>query len=341
MTARTAGQLIGSRVGRRRSHPSCPSGTAPRWRSRRPRVSACAERRRRPAPRGRRASPRPPAAPRGRRTRTRSPLEVVSAAWTPSRSTSSATVRSSAGAPRSTSASRPCHSSAASSSGRPKACRWPWCSTAMRSASRPASPRKWVHSTTVRPCSVASEPIRSMTSRVAAGSRPGGRLVEEQHLGVVQQGPGQRDPLALARSRSPALVVGPVGHAERARAARRRGSAPSPTAQPRIWAVKVRFSRAVSRSSRPAFSVSTPVRRRTSSPSATGSRPSTRAPPAIGVEHAVEQADGRRLARAVGPEQGQHLPRLRARGSGRRARRSRRSCGSGRGPRWPRSRATV
>ena len=45
-------------------------------------------------------------------------------------------------------------------------------STAIRSASRPASPRKWVQSTTVRPCSVASEPMRSMTSRVAVGSRP-------------------------------------------------------------------------------------------------------------------------------------------------------------------------
>ena len=42
----------------------------------------------------------------------------------------------------------------------------------MRSARRPASPRKWVQSTTVRPCSVASEPMRSMTSRVAAGSSP-------------------------------------------------------------------------------------------------------------------------------------------------------------------------
>src|SRR4029077_8754705 len=52
---------------------------------------------------------------------------------------------------------------------------------------------------------------------------------------------------------------------------------------PRIRPVTTRFSHAVSRSSRPAFSVRTPVRRRTSLPSRAGSMPSTRLDPRSGA----------------------------------------------------------
>ena len=156
-------------------------------------------------------------------------------------------------------------------------------STAMRCARRPASPRKWVHSTTVRPCSAASVPMRSITSRVGLGIEARRRLVEEQHLGVVQQRAPQGDPLALAGREALHSVVGSVGHAE---PVEHRASPSAPASSlfiPRIRPVTTRFSRAVSRSSSPAFSVSTPVRRRTSLPSTAGSRPSTRLLPRSGA----------------------------------------------------------
>ena len=134
------------------------------------------------------------------------------------------------------------------------------------------------------------------------------RLVEEQHLGIVQERPCERDALALPGREALHLVVGAVDHAEPLEQLVDAGGG-LVAAEPSDLGGEARFSRAVSRSSSPAFSVSTPVRRRTSSPSATGSRPSTRARPRSGVEHAVEQANGRRLARAVRPEQREHLAR--------------------------------
>ena len=43
------------------------------------------------------------------------------------------------------------------------------------------------------------------------GVQAGGRLVEEQHLRVAEQRPGQGDPLAQALGQGAACIVGPVG----------------------------------------------------------------------------------------------------------------------------------
>ena len=111
------------------------------------------------------------------------------------------------------STSRPFQISPARSAGAPNASRCPRWSTAMRSARRPASPRKCVHSTTVRPCSAASVPMRSMTSRVASGSSP-----RSARRGTARRGraaaPAPGRPACAGRSRSPAPMVGAVGHAE-------------------------------------------------------------------------------------------------------------------------------
>ena len=51
---------------------------------------------------------------------------------------------------------------------------------------------------------------------VAGGDRveAGGRLVEEQHLRVAEQRPGQGDPLAQALGQGAAGIVGPVGQVD-------------------------------------------------------------------------------------------------------------------------------
>ena len=133
----------------------------------------CAEPRRTPAPRGRPASRRPTPAPHGHG---RALAARPRSARPPARRRG-----------RTSSATRPVirgraevevgveHRPTAARRARPFARRRGAGRGAARPcgrASRPASPRKWVHSTTVRPRSVASDPIKSMTSRVAAGSRP-------------------------------------------------------------------------------------------------------------------------------------------------------------------------
>ena len=125
----------------------------------------------------------------------------------------------------------------------------------------------------------------------------------------MQQGPGEGHPLALTGGEAADQVVGPVGHGEALEQLARPRCRASAGAAPRIRAVNSRFSRAVRRSSRPAFSVSTPVRRRSSSPSACGSRPEHAGRAAIGAQHAVEQPHRGGLAGAVGAEQGEHLAR--------------------------------
>ena len=64
--------------------------------------------------------------------------------------------------------------------GVPWAAMRPWSRTMTWSASRSASSRYWVVSTTVVPAAVSSATTAHSAWR-AAGSRPGGGLVEEQH----------------------------------------------------------------------------------------------------------------------------------------------------------------
>ena len=127
---------------------------------------------------------------------------------------SASAVAASTGPPRSSSASRPCQRSAAISSGRPNAWSRPRWRTAIRSARRPASPRKWVASTTVRPCSVASEPIRSMTSRVAVGSRPEVGSSRNSTSGSWRSARARARRLRCPVEVPCTCMVGPVGHAE-------------------------------------------------------------------------------------------------------------------------------
>ena len=226
----------------------------------------------------------------------------------------------------STSTAGPGSSSAASSAGRPKARSRPRCSTAMRWASRPASPRKWVHSTTVRPCSAAS--VADQVDDVAGGGRVEARggLVEEQHLGVVQQRPGQGEALALAGREALHEVRRPGRPWRSARAARRLGRGPRRGAMPRMRAVELEVL------GRGQPVVEPGVLGEHAGAAAhlvavdAGVEPEHRRPAPVGSEHAVEQADRGGLAGAVRAEQGQHLAGAGRRGRGRRApRRWRRS----------------
>ena len=69
---------------------------------------------------------------------------------------------------------------------------------------------------TVLPSSAISS-MRPSTVRADSGSRPGGRLVEQQQVGVVQHRARQREPGAHAGRVAADLLVEGVGDAEAAR----------------------------------------------------------------------------------------------------------------------------
>ena len=85
----------------------------------------------------------------------------------------------------------------------------------MRSARRPASPRKWVREHDRAPVlgRERADQVDDVAGRGRVEAR--GRLVEEQHLGVVEQRPGQGEALALPGRGALHQLVGPVGHPER------------------------------------------------------------------------------------------------------------------------------
>ena len=242
-------------------------------------------------------------------TRTLAPEAVGATATTPRSLRSASADDAEIGPPRSSSASRPSHSSAAMSCGRPKAWSTPRWSTAIRSARRPASPRKWVQSTTVRPCSVASAPMRSITSRVAAGSRP--------EVGSSRNSTSGSWSRARARARRLRWPVDVPWTGTSARSAMPKRSSRSlvrrsdhARSRPRIRAVSTRFSRAVRRSSRPACSVRTPVRRRTAVAVHRRIDAEHLGAATVGHEDPVEEAHGGGLAGAVRAEEREHLALL-------------------------------
>src|SRR5438874_7441412 len=151
----------------------------------------------------------------------------------------------------------------------------------MRWHSRPASARKWVQRSTVRPCSRASVAIRLTTSRVASGSSPEVGSSRNSTSGSCKRARANATRLRCPVERPCAFSPARPAMSKRSSMSRACRSA-STRDIPRIRAGITTFSRSVRRSSRPAVSVSTPVRRRTASPSATGSRPSTRLVPASG-----------------------------------------------------------
>ena len=188
---------------------------------RRPRASRCRRcrrRRRRAAGPPRRSRPGAGAAARARccsSSTGRSSATSASAAI--ARSASSAFSR------RTSSRSPPTRS--LSSSEVPSAITLPWSITTIRSASRSASSRYWVVSSTVVPAAVRAS-IVSHIADPAARVEAGGRLVEEQHRRAGHER-GGRGPAAGAcrRSRSSPAAWRPRS-ARSARAARPRGRAP-------------------------------------------------------------------------------------------------------------------
>ena len=90
---------------------------------------------------------------------------------------------------------------ALSSSEVPWAMTWPWSMTAMSSARWSASSRYCVVSSSVAPSRTSSR-MTSHMSRRLRGSRPGGRLVEEQHGRRTTSAPRGRAGVACRRSRS-------------------------------------------------------------------------------------------------------------------------------------------
>ena len=178
----------------------------------------------------------------------------------------------------------------------------------MRWHRRPASARKWVQSRTVRPCS-----RRAWRSGSRHRASPRGRARRSARRGRARRaraaGRAPAPPACVDRSRDPAPCRAAARHVEALQHAQRLplgvdGARHAPDARRDHDVLEEREA-----ASRPAASVSTPVRRRTASPSVAGSRPRTAASAGVGPEDAVEQPDGGRLPRPVGPEQGHDLSR--------------------------------
>ena len=145
--------------------------------------------------------------------------------------------------------------------GVPRAATRPWSSTTMWSASRSASSRYWVVSTTVVP--VVGEFVDDVPQRGAGGRvEPGGRLVEEQHRRRADEAGGEVDAAAGAARQ---LSDAPAGEVVQGRAVRsaRRPARVRRRRRPARRPMSSRFSRPVRNSSSPAYWPVTPIRRRT------------------------------------------------------------------------------
>ena len=193
---------------------------------------------------------------------------------------------------------------ALSSAAVPSAAIRPWSTTAIRCASRSASSRYCVVSSTVVPSRRSSSTVLHSSCRVR-GSRPVVGSSSRITGGPPGQAGAEVEPAAHAarvgRDRRSAASVEPEALEHLARA--RRASAPgSRYRRPTIS----RFSRPVSSSSTAANWPASPIRRRTASGSATTSWPSTLARPPVGLQQRGEDAHERRLAGAVGAEQAEH-----------------------------------
>ena len=128
---------------------------------------------------------------------------------------------------------------ALSSAAVPVAIARPWSMTTIRSASSSASSRYWVVSSSVAPSATSSRITPHIRTRLV-GSRPGGRLVEEQHRRPGHEAGGQVEPpahaarvlragsrsAASARSNRSSSSIG--SGAGRGRGAGRSGARPSP-----------------------------------------------------------------------------------------------------------------
>ena len=154
---------------------------------------------------------------------------------------------------------------------------------------------------------LALEPVQPVPQQVA-GLRvePGGRLVEQQQLGVVDQRPGDREPRfmppdsgstgASARSPSWANAISSAALLPRTRAG-----------QAEVAAVDSRFSRTVSSVSRLSSCGTTPIRARIRGPSTSGVHAQHLQRAARPRRHAGDHPHRGRLARAVRTEEAEDL----------------------------------
>ena len=185
-----------------------------------------------------------------------------------------------------------------SSAGVPSATTRPPSITAMRSASWSASSRYWVVRKTVTPA--ADEPGDDLPHRLpAARVEAGGRLVEEDHLGLADQARGEVEAAAHAAGVGARRAGGRRRRGRTARAAR--AARPRAAARPgrRSRAIMRRFSSPVCSSSTAAYWPVRLIARRTAAPVATTSKPATRAWPPSGARQRGQDPHGRGLARAV------------------------------------------
>ena len=148
--------------------------------------------------------------------------------------------------------------------------------------------------------------LRQQVPEVAARLRVerGGRLVEEHHLGVVDQGAGDRQPLQLAAGQLLGPGVGLVVEPDRAepfvgRARRRRR-----TSEAKVWIC----SRAVSRSKNDDACSWTPIRDSRPFVARPRTLPEQRDRAAVGGAQTFDDLQRRGLAGTVGPEDAEELP---------------------------------
>ena len=144
----------------------------------------------------------------------------------------------------------------------------------------------------------------------ARGVEAGGRLVEEEDLGPVDErrreveAPLHAAGVALDEAVGGVLAARPGSSSSSARSAASRG------ARPKSRACRTSSSRPVWRGSSPASCSATPMLRRAASGSAARRRRRRARSPEVIVSSVREHADRRRLAGAVGPEEPEDLAGL-------------------------------
>src|SRR5579884_784498 len=202
--------------------------------------------------------------------------------------------------------------------GVPSAITLPWSTTATCWASRSASSRYWVVSSTVVPSLTSSSMVchRSLrlwgSSPVVGSSRKstGGRATSEAATSRRRRWPPEyvlAGRLATSSSWKRAISCSP-----------RRTASRRPTWL--SWPIRRRFSRAVSRSSTAAFCPAKPMLARTASASVATSRPSTRARPLSGRSTVVNTRTAVVLPAPLGPSRPSTVPASTSRLSPSRAR---------------------
>ena len=187
-----------------------------------------------------------------------------------------------------------------SSAGVPSATTRPPSMTAMRSARRSASSRYWVVRKTVTPPPTSS-PITSHIALRLRGSRPVVGSSRKSTAGARRGWRPGRAAGACRRSTSRPAGAG-VDEVE-AREQLAGAGACLAREQAGSRPIMRRFSSPVCSSSTAAYWPVRLIARRTRRRPATTSRPATRPVPPSGRDERGQDPDGRRLARAVGPEQ--------------------------------------